>query len=107
MIISCYIIIIKQCIRQWHQLCEEKNIPVSERFSMSSTLGDPLVTRQWHISGLPVDMYVFTFNQCSLAQINFLTIKSMTYNWVKAVHHQSRYVWVVLPSIVCLDNNHT
>eukprot|EP00795_Rhopilema_esculentum_P000293 gene293-9945_t len=45
----------QECVRKWQELCQQKNIPISERYSMSTTLGDPVTTRQWHISGLPVD----------------------------------------------------
>eukprot|EP00794_Sanderia_malayensis_P006878 gene6878-7653_t len=47
----------QDCVKKWHRLCIDKTIPTSEIFSMSGTLGDPVVTRQWHISGLPVDMF--------------------------------------------------
>ncbi|RMX56942.1 hypothetical protein pdam_00011068, partial [Pocillopora damicornis] len=35
----------------------QKNVPVSDSFSLSATLGDPLSTRAWHIAGLPVDNF--------------------------------------------------
>lgn len=39
----------------WHSMCIEKSIPVSTRFSLSSTLGDAVKIRDWQIYGLPVD----------------------------------------------------
>ncbi len=35
----------------------EKNIPCSEQFSLSNTLGDPVKIRAWQIAGLPVDAF--------------------------------------------------
>ena len=45
----------QECVKQWWTLCKEKGIPVSDNFSLFSTLGDPLSTRAWNIAGLPVD----------------------------------------------------
>ncbi|XP_048589777.1 dynein axonemal heavy chain 3-like isoform X2 [Nematostella vectensis] len=47
----------QECIKEWWSLCREKNIPVSDVFSLAATLGDPVVTRSWHIAGLPVDNF--------------------------------------------------
>lgn len=46
---------IQECIKEWWNLCREKNVPVSDNFSLSATLGDPLSIRAWQIAGLPVD----------------------------------------------------
>uniref|UniRef100_A0A8C8RTF4 Uncharacterized protein n=1 Tax=Pelusios castaneus TaxID=367368 RepID=A0A8C8RTF4_9SAUR len=35
----------------------EKNIPCSENFSLSKTLGDPIKIRAWNIAGLPTDNF--------------------------------------------------
>ena len=45
----------QDCIKEWWSLCREKSVPVSDNFSLSATLGDPLSTRAWQIAGLPVD----------------------------------------------------
>ncbi|KAK6993742.1 dynein heavy chain 3 axonemal, partial [Biomphalaria glabrata] len=47
----------QSCIQGWYQLCQHKNIPVSELFSLSNTLGDPVKIRDWQIAGLPADQY--------------------------------------------------
>ncbi|CAH3114243.1 unnamed protein product [Pocillopora meandrina] len=47
----------QECIKEWWGLCRQKNVPVSDSFSLSATLGDPLSTRAWHIAGLPVDNF--------------------------------------------------
>ncbi|KAJ7385959.1 Dynein heavy chain 3, axonemal [Desmophyllum pertusum] len=47
----------QECIKEWWSLCREKNVPVSDNFSLAATLGDPLSTRAWHIAGLPVDNF--------------------------------------------------
>lgn len=36
---------------------QEKNIPCSETFSLSKTLGDPIKIRAWNIAGLPTDVF--------------------------------------------------
>ena len=36
-------------------MCKNKDIPVSEKFSLSEILGDPVKIRDWQIAGLPVD----------------------------------------------------
>ncbi|XP_068702145.1 dynein axonemal heavy chain 3-like [Montipora foliosa] len=47
----------QDCIKEWWSLCREKSVPVSDNFSLSATLGDPLSTRTWQIAGLPVDNF--------------------------------------------------
>ncbi|XP_043945444.1 dynein axonemal heavy chain 3 [Protopterus annectens] len=42
---------------QWLALCKEKQIPCSNDFSLSNTLGDPVKIRAWQIAGLPVDSF--------------------------------------------------
>jgi hypothetical protein len=39
-------------------MCKDRNIPVSEQFSLQKTLGNPVKIRDWQIAGLPVDKYV-------------------------------------------------
>uniref|UniRef100_A0A8C6ZHI9 Dynein heavy chain 7, axonemal n=1 Tax=Nothoprocta perdicaria TaxID=30464 RepID=A0A8C6ZHI9_NOTPE len=46
----------QECIKDWSKLCK-KNIPCSENFSLSNTLGDPIKIRAWNIAGLPTDMF--------------------------------------------------
>ena len=38
-------------------MCQQRDIPVSEVFSLSDTLGNPVLIRDWQIAGLPVDKY--------------------------------------------------
>ena len=45
----------QDCLKQWYDLCKEKGIPVSDNFSLSNTLGEPVKIRDWQIAGLPVD----------------------------------------------------
>lgn len=50
---------------KWHKdnwvflffFLQEKKIPCSETFSLSTTLGDPIKIRAWNIAGLPTDMF--------------------------------------------------
>ncbi len=39
----------------WSQQVLERSIPASEKFSLVSTLGDPVEIRAWNIAGLPTD----------------------------------------------------
>ncbi|CAM9250530.1 unnamed protein product [Sphacelaria rigidula] len=39
----------------WVTLCKDRDIPCSTSPTLSGTLGDPVVVRQWNIDGLPTD----------------------------------------------------
>ncbi|RXG59106.1 hypothetical protein Avbf_01107 [Armadillidium vulgare] len=47
----------KVCLEKWTRLCTEKGISCSDSYSLSSTLGDPVQIRTWHVAGLPVDQF--------------------------------------------------
>uniref|UniRef100_A0A8B9BSN7 Dynein axonemal heavy chain 12 n=1 Tax=Anser brachyrhynchus TaxID=132585 RepID=A0A8B9BSN7_9AVES len=47
----------QECTKDWSKLCKEKNIPCSDNFSLSNTLGDPIKIRAWNIAGLPTDVF--------------------------------------------------
>ncbi|KAK7101861.1 hypothetical protein V1264_020177 [Littorina saxatilis] len=47
----------QECLKEWFEMCKEKGIPISETFSLSLTLGDPVTIRDWQIAGLPADNY--------------------------------------------------
>lgn len=44
-----------QLIEQWQQLCSDNLIPVSEKYSLVYTLGNPMEIRDWGLCGLPSD----------------------------------------------------
>ncbi|ESO89088.1 hypothetical protein LOTGIDRAFT_210054 [Lottia gigantea] len=44
-------------LKEWHQLCIEREIPCSSVFSLNATLGEPVKIRAWNIAGLPVDSF--------------------------------------------------
>ncbi|KAG7264995.1 hypothetical protein CRUP_017155 [Coryphaenoides rupestris] len=46
-----------ECQQKWHALCQEKKIPCSEDFTLTSTLGNQVSIRAWQIAGLPVDSF--------------------------------------------------
>ena len=46
----------EQCAA-WVQACKVSNIPCSDHFSLSRTLGDPVKIREWNIAGLPSDTF--------------------------------------------------
>ncbi|XP_009641827.1 dynein heavy chain 7, axonemal [Egretta garzetta] len=43
--------------KEWALLCKTKDIPCSEDFSLTNTLGEPVEIRAWNIAGLPSDMF--------------------------------------------------
>ncbi|XP_075883238.1 dynein axonemal heavy chain 12 isoform X2 [Nelusetta ayraudi] len=47
----------QDCTKSWTELCKNKNIPSSDDFSLSKTLGDPIKIRAWNIAGLPSDSF--------------------------------------------------
>ncbi|RVE70747.1 hypothetical protein OJAV_G00066880 [Oryzias javanicus] len=47
----------QNCTKSWTTLCQSKNIPSSDEFSLSKTLGDPIEIRAWNIAGLPNDSF--------------------------------------------------
>lgn len=49
----------QECLKEWYSMCAERNIPLSEHFSLYTTLGDPVKIRDWQIAGLPVDKSVY------------------------------------------------
>ncbi|XP_061590831.1 dynein axonemal heavy chain 12 [Cololabis saira] len=47
----------QDCTKSWTKLCQSRNIPSSDNFSLSKTLGDPIQIRAWNIAGLPSDSF--------------------------------------------------
>uniref|UniRef100_A0A7N6AS53 Dynein axonemal heavy chain 12 n=1 Tax=Anabas testudineus TaxID=64144 RepID=A0A7N6AS53_ANATE len=47
----------QDCTKLWTKLCQVNNIPSSDDFSVSKTLGDPIKIRAWNIAGLPSDAF--------------------------------------------------
>jgi len=50
-------VVVQDCMKDWHEQCLAKNIPCSEVFSLSCTLGDAVKVRAWQIAGLPIDNF--------------------------------------------------
>ena len=48
----------QEVVVEWHRMCQEKDIPVSAKFNLTDTLGEPVKIRDWQIGGLPVDRCV-------------------------------------------------
>ncbi|XP_062929153.1 dynein axonemal heavy chain 3-like [Mobula hypostoma] len=44
-------------LKEWLYMCKQKRIPVSNIFSLSRTLGDPVTIMEWQLHGLPRDMF--------------------------------------------------
>ena len=49
----------QEVVTDWHQMCKDKDIPVSEKFNLTDTLGEPVKLRDWQIAGLPIDRCAF------------------------------------------------
>ncbi|XP_015752501.1 PREDICTED: dynein heavy chain 12, axonemal-like [Acropora digitifera] len=47
----------KECTQEWTKMCKSKNIPCSDDFSLSKTLGQAIKIRAWNIAGLPTDTF--------------------------------------------------
>ncbi|KAJ1518310.1 Dynein heavy chain 6, axonemal [Coelomomyces lativittatus] len=45
----------KELVSMWIAKCKELEIPVSETFSLTEQLGDPVQVREWNVQGLPAD----------------------------------------------------
>ncbi|XP_075466156.1 dynein axonemal heavy chain 7 [Ascaphus truei] len=43
--------------KEWTLMCKRNNIPCSEDFSLTSSLGEPVKMRAWNIAGLPSDSF--------------------------------------------------
>ncbi|XP_072535232.1 dynein axonemal heavy chain 3 [Salminus brasiliensis] len=46
-----------ECQREWHELCKQREVPCSDDFTLSNTLGNQVLIRAWQIAGLPVDSF--------------------------------------------------
>ncbi|KAK3571583.1 hypothetical protein QTP86_014552, partial [Hemibagrus guttatus] len=46
-----------ECQQEWHKICMKRKVPCSENFTLSNTLGNPVLIRAWRIAGLPVDTF--------------------------------------------------
>lgn len=54
---STVIALLQDQIRDWSSMCRKRDIPCSEEFSLSATLGDQVKIREWNIAGLPNDSF--------------------------------------------------
>ncbi|KAG9490480.1 hypothetical protein GDO78_006034 [Eleutherodactylus coqui] len=44
-------------LKCWFNMCQDKDIPVSDGFALSGTLGDPVKIMEWQFHGLPKDNF--------------------------------------------------
>ena len=47
----------REAIAGWQRLCDEKQVPMSERFDLQEIVGDPVAIRGWNLQGLPTDSF--------------------------------------------------
>jgi len=48
----------QECIKKWWNDCQQREIPVSDDFSLAKTLGDPVQVMDWQLADLPKDKWV-------------------------------------------------
>ncbi|XP_059216601.1 dynein axonemal heavy chain 3 isoform X2 [Stomoxys calcitrans] len=44
-------------LEEWNDVCLQRKIPCSEKFSLANTLGNPMQIRAWSLAGLPADNF--------------------------------------------------
>ena len=125
----CYILL-QECLTEWHGMCVDKEIPVSEKFSLTQTLGNPVKIRDWQIAGLPVDKWAISVVQncynsvsdsvkkkhCTLYYLVYLLTSVMNGLWfffiinhVCTIEHQlnmCKQACVRLNKTLCIFNCH-
>ncbi|XP_043943753.1 dynein axonemal heavy chain 3-like [Protopterus annectens] len=47
----------QEVLKEWFNMCKDKQIPVSRNFSLLTTLGDPVKIMEWQLHGLPRDIF--------------------------------------------------
>ncbi|KAG8439501.1 hypothetical protein GDO86_005633 [Hymenochirus boettgeri] len=47
----------QEILKDWFIMCKDKQIPVSDGFALSGTLGDPVKIMEWQFHGLPKDNF--------------------------------------------------
>ena len=45
----------QEILKKWWEECRQREIPISEQFSLAETLGDPVQIIEWQLAGLPKD----------------------------------------------------
>jgi len=76
---------------QWVNLCEEKEIPNSGKFSLSRVLGNPVIIRNWGLFGLPNDSFSVEnaiINQKARRWPLFIDPQGQANKWLKSMHKE-------------------
>jgi len=47
----------RAAVAGWQKLCDDRKVPMSERFDLQEIIGDPVVIRSWNLQGLPTDSF--------------------------------------------------
>mmetsp|Transcript_3023 Transcript_3023/g.9072 ORF Transcript_3023/g.9072 Transcript_3023/m.9072 type:complete len:4073 (+) Transcript_3023:47-12265(+) len=47
----------RDAVAGWQKLCDEKGVPMSEKFDLQEIVGDPVAIRSWNLQGLPTDSF--------------------------------------------------
>lgn len=77
-------------IEQWTKLCQEYRIPVSEKYSLVNTLGNPIEIRNWNICSLPSDSVSIDNGILSTkSKLNFHLLIVYSYSLKMATHDRS------------------
>ena len=91
---------------QWVNACRSTNIPCSDDFSVTGTLGDPVKIRDWNIAGLPTDSFSIEngiiIRYCGLTQAccPSVWVACLSPHWLSKFHSFCRLHSVCMFSIV-------
>lgn len=91
---------------QWVNACRSTNIPCSDDFSVTGTLGDPVKIRDWNIAGLPTDSFSIEngiiIRYCGLTQAccPSVWVAWLSPHWLSKFHSFCRLHSVCMFSIV-------
>ncbi|XP_075164298.1 dynein heavy chain 3, axonemal [Haematobia irritans] len=73
-------------LEEWNDVCRHRNIPFSEKFSLATTLGNPMLIRAWSLAGLPADNFS-TENAIIVANSNRYSLlidpQAQANKWIK------------------------
>jgi dynein heavy chain len=47
----------REAVAGWQKLCDDRRVPMSERFDLQDIVGDPVAIRLWNLQGLPTDSF--------------------------------------------------
>jgi dynein heavy chain, axonemal len=83
----------RECIESWLAQVREKNIPISESYSLVKCLGRPMEIRDWQIKGLPSDTVSIENSIIATQSLKFPLLidpQLQALRWLKNAFEESR-----------------